>query len=116
MHRSYVAAALLLLVVLAASGLRAMPPHPTLAEEMRKAGTLGPTMAYMEGLKARGVNNLEGNKVYDVGPGRKCRYDQNQRCNSDFCHLRQSLVSSVVIRVGWRVVDGDKIMKARISR
>ncbi len=48
--------------------------------------------------------------------GRKCRYDQNQTCNSDFCQLRQSLVSSVVISIGWRAADGDKIMKARISR
>jgi immune inhibitor A len=59
----------LLLLVLAVTGLEAMPPHPELVERMRKEGTLDQHQAYMEDLRARGINNLEGNMVYHIAPG-----------------------------------------------
>jgi immune inhibitor A len=69
MLRLYLSSALLILFVFTATGLQAMPPHPELLERMQKEGTLAPWQAYMESLRARGINNLEGNMIYDIAPG-----------------------------------------------
>jgi immune inhibitor A len=46
-----------------------MPPHPELVERMAKEGTLSKWQTYMEDLRERGINNIEGNKVYNIAPG-----------------------------------------------
>ena len=71
MSRLYFVSALLLLCVFATTGLQAMPLHPEIVERMKREGTLAQELSYMEDMKARGINNLEGNMVYDIAPGMK---------------------------------------------
>jgi immune inhibitor A len=69
MRRLYLLSGLLLLLAFTVTGLRAMPLHPEIVEKMRRDGTLAGEAVYMEELRARGINNLKGNMVYEVGPG-----------------------------------------------
>ena len=69
MRRLYLVSALLVLFVLAATGLQAMPPHPELAERMAKEGALAAWRDHMKDLRERGINNIEGNMVYHITPG-----------------------------------------------
>jgi immune inhibitor A len=78
MSKLYFASALLLLFVFAATGLQAMPLHPEIVEKMKREGTLAQELSYMEDLKAKGINNLEGNMVYDIAPGMKLLTVQRQ--------------------------------------
>ncbi|MGD8628013.1 MAG: M6 family metalloprotease domain-containing protein, partial [bacterium] len=71
MLKLYSLTALMLLVVLTATCLQAMPPHPELVDKWRKEGVLDQRLRAMEDLRARGVNNIEGNMVYHVAPGLK---------------------------------------------
>ena len=69
MRKLYSVSALMLVVILTATCLQAMPPHPELVERWKRDGILDQRLAAMEDMKARGINNLEGNMLYDIGPG-----------------------------------------------
>jgi immune inhibitor A len=78
MRKPYLVSALLLLLAFTVTGLRAMPLHPEIIEKMRREGTLAGEAAYMDDLRARGINNLEGNMVYGIAPGMKILTTQRQ--------------------------------------
>ena len=78
MSKLYPVSAFLLLLAFTVTGLDAMPLHPEIVEKMRLDGTLAAEAAYMEELRARGINNLKGNMVYDIGPGMKLLTIQRQ--------------------------------------
>ncbi|MFC1800235.1 M6 family metalloprotease domain-containing protein, partial [Candidatus Eisenbacteria bacterium] len=71
MRKLYLAPALMLLVVLTATCLQAMPPHPELVEKWKKEGVLDQRLSAMQDLRAKGIDNLPGNMVYQVVPGMK---------------------------------------------
>ena len=78
MRKLNLVVSLLLLAVFTTAGLQAMPLHPEIVEKMRREGTLAEEQAFMEGLRERGINNLEGNMIYDVAPGLKIMTVQRQ--------------------------------------
>lgn len=78
MRKLYSISALSVLIILAAYSLQAMPLRPEIVEKMKREGTYAQELAYMAEMKARGINNLEGNMVYDIGPGMKLLTIQRQ--------------------------------------
>jgi immune inhibitor A len=78
MRKVYMVSAFLLVLVFAATGPQAMPLHPEIVEKMKREGTLDQELAYAEEMRARGINNLDGNMVYDIAPGMKLLTTQRQ--------------------------------------
>lgn len=61
--------AVTLAVISLSAALNAMPLHPEIVAKMTREGTLAQEQAYIESLRERGINNLPGNKVYEIAPG-----------------------------------------------